>query len=116
MISYPSSPEVSTILSELTEELYFFTADRDSQTMSGYRVVTTPPSKELSTALVWTLRFPAESERIISTVLKSPNGEVQLCVVVLAQVPCPIPRFSVLFGMNLGRDLVYQARPFFACG
>ena len=71
--------------------------------MNGYRVVTTPPSKELSTALVWTLRFPAESERIISTVLKSPNGEVQLHVVMLAYVPGLIPRFSVSFGMDLGR-------------
>jgi hypothetical protein len=79
VITYPSSPEVSTILSELSEQLYFFTADRDGQAMNGYRVVTTPPpSKELPTSLVWTLRFPAETERIISTILKSPNGE-QYC-------------------------------------
>ena len=76
-MSYPSSSEVSTILSELSEQLYFFTADRDTQTMSGYRVVTSPPGKELPTALVWTLHFPADTERIISTILKSPNGEIQ---------------------------------------
>ena len=76
VICYPSSSEVSTILSELTEQLYFFTADRDSQMMNGHRVITSPPSKELSTAPVWTLCFPNDTERIISTVLKSPNGKI----------------------------------------
>ena len=68
---------MSTFLSELNEQLYFFTVDRDSQVMNGYCVITTHPSdKELPTTLVWTLRFPNENERITSTVIKSPSGKI----------------------------------------
>ena len=74
VLSYPSSSDVSNTHSELSEKIFFFTANRETQQMSGYRVLLTPSKELLPTELVWTLQFPADSERIISTISKSPNG------------------------------------------
>ena len=78
VVSYPPFPEVSLTLSDLMGKLFFFTADRVSQRMSGFQVITDPSKEVMVTEQVWTLQFPVESERIVSTVSKSQNGEVQM--------------------------------------
>ena len=38
-------------------------------------MIGSPPRELLDTELVWTLQFPTESEKIVSTVSKSQNGK-----------------------------------------
>ena len=75
VVSYPPLSQVSLVLSELKEDLFFFTADKETQQMNGYRVVKRPSRDSLATERVWKLQFPADSERIVLTVSKSPNGK-----------------------------------------
>lgn len=46
--------------------------------MKGYRVIASPSREVLDTELVWMLQFPAESERIVSTISKSQNGKEEV--------------------------------------
>jgi hypothetical protein len=87
--SYPTSPEVTSCLTELKEQLFFFVASKQEGRIDGYFVDNeeTPSSSELlsfHTSHLWHVSFPKATEKLVSVIPKSVNGEVQM-------TPYPVP-------------------------
>lgn len=72
---YPATPEVHSLLSALTQQLFLFLADSSASLVSGYQL-----EVELAGSLVvspvWQLQLPTDSERILSITTKPPNEHV----------------------------------------
>ena len=82
VVSYPSSHDVISHLTELDEQLFFFVADKRKGVMDGYFINNErTPSLELisfHTSHLWHITFPSATERILSIVHKAMNGNLWL--------------------------------------
>lgn len=80
VISYPESQEVTSILTELEEQLFFFVADKEEGTIDGYYVNNegSPSSGVTSfhTSQLWHLAFPNTTERLLHLIPKPKNEYV----------------------------------------
>ena len=82
MISYPSSPEVTSCLTELKEQLFFFVASKEEGRIDGYYVNNedTPSSELMSFPIsqLWHISFPNATERLVSVIPKPMHGKVMV--------------------------------------
>ena len=86
VVTYPSSSEVTSILSKVTEQPFFLVARQGGTDLTGYKVLLnewnpSPIEDEYSgplysTEQFWHVQFPADSEQIVSIESKRANGEI----------------------------------------
>ena len=84
VVTYPSSSEVSSILSEVTEQPFFLVPRQGGTELTGYKVLLDEQDTPLndysgplfSTKQFWHVQFPPDSEKIVSVQLKRANGEI----------------------------------------
>lgn len=78
VMSFPSSPEVTSHLTELEEQLFFFVANKLEGRIDGYYIDNerTPSAGVVTfhTSHLWHLAFPNDTERIVNVIPQPVNG------------------------------------------
>ena len=73
VVAFPSSHDLSALLSSHHQALFISTADTATGVVNGYQIMF-DQLLPFSTNQIWSLNFPLDSEKLITVASKSPNG------------------------------------------